>query len=385
MEERSTFGTNTSKSTSNRFKILNLFNLKGGCEYVRHEVPFTTLQKRGHYVKMNFPVHRMDFQIAILSRAISKQLFEILMKMKAIGMQIIYDTDDLLFELEPDNPFYSDQASIKAVQMTRQIISMMDMVTVTTEALKREISAYYDGPVKVLPNCVKPEDWKERSRTSKKLRIGYTGSASHYREFNFLVPIIKRLQKRHDFEFHLFGLFDKPADIQAGIDLKVEKNTVWKDHMRETQNLIKDFDFVHHPFVSKIEDYRAKLSELDLDIGLAPLFDTKFNRCKSNLKYLEYAMVGTAPIVSDIETYFGCSNEVPMDDLAWEARIEHMIFDKQFRETIAFNAKALVLDKFSIEKKIELWEEAYSECLNPSRIHLAKTFQVRNGTLKHVS
>ena len=39
------------------------------------------------------------------------------------------------------------------------------------------------------------------------------------------------------------------------------------------------------------------------DLGLAPLADTAFNRCKSDIKALDYAALGILPLVSDSSAY----------------------------------------------------------------------------------
>ncbi len=47
--------------------------------------------------------------------------------------------------------------------------------------------------------------------------------------------------------------------------------------------------------------YRQFLS--GLDIGLAPLLDTPFNRCRSDIKYLEYVQAGVVPVVQALQPY----------------------------------------------------------------------------------
>ena len=62
--------------------------------------------------------------------------------------------------------------------------------------------------------------------------------------------------------------------------------------------------YVHeyHPGVA-IKDYPAKLASLNSDLALAPVEDNQFNRCKSNLRLLEYGACGFPVICSDVECY----------------------------------------------------------------------------------
>jgi len=357
--------------TERKFKILNLSALNSdGCSYVRHEIPHQALRDRGHYVQMKFPVHRTDFEIAILSRAIPKDLAETLIKMKMAGIKISYDADDLLFEIEETNPFFSDSRSRQAVVFLSYLMPLVDMVTCTNEKLAKELEEYTDAPIKILPNCVRPGDWKARPRTpGKPLRIGYTGSSSHHKELNFILPIISRLQKSYDVDFHLFGIFASIENMVELSEKKLDKPAAWQGLMKETIELLQKVVYTHHKFVP-VQEYPAYLSGMDLDIGLCPLFPSKFNDCKSAIKLFEYALVDTAPVAANQGPYAGMGIVDSMDPEAWYTRLEQLIQDPDFRNETAANARAYVLDEFTIEKNIHLWEKAYSELLEPSRILL---------------
>ena len=62
--------------------------------------------------------------------------------------------------------------------------------------------------------------------------------------------------------------------------------------------------YVHefHPGVA-IADYPNRLAALDLDLALAPLEDNLFNRCKTNLRQLEYGACGYPVVCSDIDPF----------------------------------------------------------------------------------
>ena len=50
-------------------------------------------------------------------------------------------------------------------------------------------------------------------------------------------------------------------------------------------------------------EYPAKLASLDLDLAIAPIAENSFNDCKSNLKLLEYGILGFPVIASDFGPY----------------------------------------------------------------------------------
>lgn len=50
-----------------------------------------------------------------------------------------------------------------------------------------------------------------------------------------------------------------------------------------------------------IEEYHRFLA--GIDIGLAPLLDSDFNRCRSDVKFLEYAVHGVVPLLQNVAAY----------------------------------------------------------------------------------
>ncbi len=52
-----------------------------------------------------------------------------------------------------------------------------------------------------------------------------------------------------------------------------------------------------------IDKYPSKLASLDLDLAVAPLEINAFNKAKSNLRLLEYGILGWPVIATDIFPY----------------------------------------------------------------------------------
>ena len=50
-----------------------------------------------------------------------------------------------------------------------------------------------------------------------------------------------------------------------------------------------------------LEEYLVFLQKLD--IGIAPLQDNPYNRCRSDVKFLEYASRGVVPVLSSLTPY----------------------------------------------------------------------------------
>jgi len=75
---------------------------------------------------------------------------------------------------------------------------------------------------------------------------------------------------------------------------------------------------------SHIYDYPAKITELQCNAMIAPLADNKFNKSKSNLKYIEASALGLPCICQDLCTY----SDAPLRFDTGEQMIYHL--DKLF-------------------------------------------------------
>ena len=82
------------------------------------------------------------------------------------------------------------------------------------------------------------------------------------------------------------------------------------------------------------------------DIGIAPLTDTSFNRCKSAIKTLDYAAIGLPVLASDREAYRGSLADgpggwlLPDDENAWFVALARLVRDAQLRRRLADGARA---------------------------------------------
>jgi glycosyltransferase involved in cell wall biosynthesis len=82
------------------------------------------------------------------------------------------------------------------------------------------------------------------------------------------------------------------------------------------------------------------------DIGIAPLADTAFNRCKSDIKALDYAALGLPMLASDHAAYRGSIADgeggwlVPNDADAWFVALADLVRSAKRRTHLAGRARA---------------------------------------------
>jgi hypothetical protein len=116
-------------------------------------------------------------------------------------------------------------------------------------------------------------------------------------------------------------------------------------------------DYEFHPMVG-FARHAAKVCELALDIGIAPVVEDSFNRNKSCIKYYEYALSGAITVASRVLPY---SAEVPItaknSRQSWKDAIEPLL--DADRGLLWRQQRDWVLTHRNMERNVELWEQVY--------------------------
>lgn len=101
----------------------------------------------------------------------------------------------------------------------------------------------------------------------------------------------------------------------------------------------------HLPFEEDWEAYRRTLLARGWDIGLAPLFDTPFHRCKYYNKFLEYGAAGIAGVYAAMPPYTDVIRDgangllATASSAAWYAALKRLIDDAALRRNLAAEAR----------------------------------------------
>ena len=101
------------------------------------------------------------------------------------------------------------------------------------------------------------------------------------------------------------------------------------------------------------------------DIGLAPLADTTFNRCKSAIKTLDYAVLGLAVVASDVAAYRGSLADgpggmlVPNRPEAWFAALSRLVRDAELRRGLARGAMTAFATSGTLARQAEARRAAW--------------------------
>ena len=107
----------------------------------------------------------------------------------------MFDTDDALDLVPPENLNYAAvQTGWSCITV---LLSAADVVTTTTETLAAYLRRSIRNVV-VVPNSVDPEEWTVQPRNDG-VRVGWTGSPTHFADLAVALDAIRELQKKHRF------------------------------------------------------------------------------------------------------------------------------------------------------------------------------------------
>jgi tetratricopeptide (TPR) repeat protein len=204
-------------------------------------------------------------------------LLELCLRRQAAGRVTVFEANDYFFDLQPWNPIVSHWQDRTVQELYLQFLTLSDAVQTSTEELARRWMGRGARQVAVFANHfthVPPLP----PATQRPLTIGWAGSPGHLGDWYAVAPVLQ-----------------KWLDAHPEVHLAVMTNEVAQPFFRLPPDRYR-----FAPFGS-LETYLQFLR--GVDIGIAPLLPTGYNRCRSDVKFLEYASQGVAGIYADLEPY----------------------------------------------------------------------------------
>lgn len=265
------------------------------------------------------------------------------------GKKIVLDQDDRI-EVDEESPHKIDHDRYQAQQIIEILAGISDMITTTTPYLKSALKKY-NSNIKVLPNYMDMNRWDlpKLPQMKNKLRIGWAGSLTHMADLALVsAPIKKVLREFPETQLVIMG-DSRIADMFSGYDVEYVPGV---------------------PF----DEYPSRLHGLRLDIGIAPLKVTPFNKCKSNIKYLEYGIAKVPSVCSHI--VYGKRNLdtrkraiVAQSPTQWYLALRNLVVSKNLRQDIRLSAYTHVRQQYDLKNHIYKWDQAYSSLTVSPKSH----------------
>jgi len=159
-----------------------------------------------------------------------------------------------------------------------QLIRLSDAIQGVSEVLVDRFSFLHDCRV-VFENQI--ADIGAMQKTSdEEVVIGWGGSLGHTEDLRWIAPVIQYICENYsNARFAFMGNRRQYEEVFGNVSNR-------QFSYREPGDL---------------SDYNKFLD--GLDIGLAPLMNTPFNICRSDVKFIEYASRGVVPVLSAVEPY----------------------------------------------------------------------------------
>ena len=209
--------------------------------------------------------------------------FPLLERRRAAGRVTVFEANDYYYDLHPWNPLSARWLDRGLQDSFQHGLTVADAVQTSTPALAQRWRQRTPRPVAVFPNQltdIPPLTTHHSPLTThhSPLTLGWGGSPGHFADWYHLAPMLEKWLLAH------------PNIRLAVMNQEFAKPFV---HLPPER-------YRFTPFGS-LADYLQFLR--GLDIGLAPLLPTEYNRCRSDVKFLEYASQGVAGIYAGLEPY----------------------------------------------------------------------------------
>jgi len=341
--------------------IVQLTEVQSGCYKWRGAIPAKYLRQRGHRVEI-FSGGTQSYQVPdamVFFRTHFMETYKLVEECRRHSVRIVFDTDDAL-DLVPKENLNHASLQLK-IPVFEFLLREADVVTTTTPTLAEHLRRWSSNVV-VIPNSVDPDEWKPVPKSAG-VRVGWTGSPTHFVDLSVALDAIRKLQKQYSFTFVLQGIcnetsLDELQEILVASWGKAYFNSAAGKPMKHFLSQLSEIRYEFHPYVP-IDLHPQKVCDLGLDIGIAPLIGDRFNENKSCIKYYEYAMSGAVTVASKVLPY---STEVPItaknNRESWIAQLEQTL--NADRAALAREQQEWVMTHRNIQKNVALWEQALS-------------------------
>lgn len=340
---------------------------KGGCGFYRVQQPVNFMRKRKSIIHVETGTWLSYdagacYDMIIFPRLSDPFAFGVMKALKEAKKLIVYEADDDLDNIPDWNP--AKRAHDGEAQIFRSAIrELCDGMILSTEELKSVLDKNNKGHV--CHNAIDDRIWplvpaeqltiKESKSSDKKIRILWAGSPTHKEDLTLITKAVKRIinELQSTVEFVFIGFL--PEEFSAGY------NTNGRITVGVDPKYMNNIQF--NPGCP-VERWPDLLRSQNCNIGIAPLMDCQFNRCKSEVKVLEYWGLGMPVLASKIAPYERAIQHevngelIEPDPEKWYHAIRNLLLSVEKRKKYAEAGIATLRERYLISNTVEEYENA---------------------------
>jgi glycosyltransferase involved in cell wall biosynthesis len=248
------------------------------------------------------------------------------------GIKVIMDIDDL-WSVDQRHPMFSQMKLNKVPETKVKFMRAVDYITCTTELFATEIKNKLGVKnVIVFPNAVDENEsqFKPEKIESDRVRFGWLGGSSHLHDLELLKQgidgVLNQIKDKTQFVLCGFDIRGSVNEINKQTNQVRQRpvrpdETVWARYeefftsnykyidadykqflltFNQSEYPNKDVPYIRR-WTQEINKYAFNYNHFD--VSLAPLYESYFNSCKSELKVIEAGFHKKAIIASDVKPY----------------------------------------------------------------------------------
>ena len=341
-----------------RVLVLYEYSIAGlahGSAYVRLLRPLSYPAVTDRFEIVSAPIYSgQPAEIVIVDRSwrpeINPDMADALIEqVRAAGAKLVHQLDDDLISLPLSFPLSSLFTEMQRESVER-FVRGADALLVSTPVLAQRMAAFnrrlYTVPNALDERLFVPSVGKTQSVfAGAPLVIGYMGTLTHDADLLLVLDALIAAHERTEvaFELEIIGVVNEA----------------------ETWHRLRALPFPVRQLKAPTAEYPHFIAwftrEVHWDIGLAPLQETPFNRCKSDLKFLDYSAAGIPGIFSAGPVYspgveHGVTGWLADSSVeSWRDALLTLLAAPDLRCQIAANAQRHLLQQRTLAQHSHEW------------------------------
>lgn len=303
------------------------------------DAPFRMVFERDYAsvaeVESAFNAQRAD--VLVLSRYTSGFGSDWIRLARQAGIPVIFHIDDDLLAVPPSlgEAKFKAYNSPERLQALRDNIDGSDLLYVSTAELATRFHEHGIRTPIVAGDvycAVAHDEIGALTGPASGPVIGYMGTAGHSADLAMIMPAAcEVMESIPGLQFEVFGTIKMPSQLER-----------FGSRVR------------HIPPVADYSEFLPFLRSLGWWVGLAPLEDNVFNRCKADTKWVEYSLAGMAVVASDLPVYHrACADGAGIlasSTGEWSESIRKLILEPLERRRMIEAAQTKLRQTYSHEK-----------------------------------